>query len=72
MATVTRSLKNFLKKGVKFAFTVKHVEIVQTLLKRLTSPDVLAFPNFKAAILGDRPFRLIIDAVGCGDRADAT
>ena len=57
-ATVTRSLNNLLKKGVKFAFTVEHVEIVQTLLKRLSSPDVLAFPDFKAAISGDRPFRL--------------
>ena len=30
MATVTRSLNIVLKKGVKFAFTVDHVEIVQT------------------------------------------
>ena len=30
MATVSRSLNNLLKKGVKFAFTVKHVEIGQT------------------------------------------
>ena len=62
MATVTRSLNNLLKKGVKFAFTVEFVEIVQTLSKRLSSPDVLAFPDFKAAISGDGPFRLITDA----------
>ena len=61
MATVTRSLNNLLKKGIKFAFKVEHVEIVQTLFKRLTSPDVLAFPDFRAAISGDRPFRLITD-----------
>ena len=38
------------------------MEVVQTLLKRLSSPDVLAFPDFKAAISGDRPFRLLTDA----------
>ena len=48
--------------GVKFVFTTEHVEIVKNLIKRLTSPDVLAFPDFKAALSGDRPFRLITDA----------
>ena len=62
MATVTRPLNNLLKKGVKFVFTVEHVEIVQQLLKRLSSPDALAFPDFKAASSGKRPFRLITDA----------
>ena len=62
MSTVTRPLNKLLKKGVKFVFTTEHVEIVQNLIKRLTSPDVLAFPDFKAALSGDRPFRLITDA----------
>ena len=48
--------------GVKFVFTTEHVEIVQNLIKRLTCPDVLAFPDFKAALSGKRPFRLITDA----------
>ena len=65
-ATVTRPLSSLLKKGVKFVFTVGHVEIVQQLLKRLSSPDVLAFPDFKAALSGKRPFRLITDASNDG------
>ena len=35
---------------------------MQRLTKRLSSPDVLAFSDFKAALSGDRPFRLITDA----------
>ena len=35
---------------------------MQNLLKRLTSPDALAFPDFKAALAGDRRFRIITDA----------
>ena len=62
MAIVTRPLNNLLKKGVKFVFTVEHVETVPQLLKRLSSPDVLTFPDFKAALSGKRPFRLITDA----------
>ena len=62
MATVTRPLKNLLKKSVNFVFTVEHVEIVQKLLKRLSIQDVLAFPDFKAAVSGKRSFRLITDA----------
>ena len=43
-------------------FTTERVQIVQLLVKRLSNPDVLAFPDFKAAMSGDRPFRLITDA----------
>ena len=43
-------------------FTTEHVEIVQLLLQRLASRDVLAFPDFKAALTGERPFGLITDA----------
>ena len=35
---------------------------MQRLTKRLSSPDVLAFSDFKAALSSDRPFRLITDA----------
>ena len=62
MATLTRPLINLLEMNVKFVFTTEHVEIVQVLMKRLSSPDVLAFPDFKAAMSGERPFRLITDA----------
>ncbi len=62
MATFSRPLNNLLKKDVKFVFTTEHVEIVQVLIKRLLSPDVLAFPDFQAAMSGKRPFRLITDA----------
>ena len=69
MLTVTRPLYNFFKKGVKFVFTTEHVEIVQRLLKRLSGPDVLAFPYFEADLSGDRPFRLTTDASVDGLRA---
>ena len=62
MAAITRPLNNLFKKAVKFVFTTEHIEIVQLLMKRLSSPDVLAFPDFKAALSGERPFRLITDA----------
>ena len=61
MTTFTRPLNNLLNNNVKFVFT-EQVEIVQVLLKRLTSPDVLPFPDFKAAMSGERSFRLIADA----------
>ena len=62
MATVTRPLNNLLKKGGKYVLTTEHVEMVQLQVKRLSSPDVLAFPDLDAAVSGDRPFRLITDA----------
>lgn len=55
------------------------MEIVQLLIKRLSSPDILAFPDFKAAMSGERPFRLFADSSvdGLGavieqDEADST
>ena len=62
MATLIQPLNNLCQKNVKFVFTTEHVEIVQVLMKRLSSPDILAFPDFKAAMSGERPFRLITDA----------
>ncbi|CAN0593696.1 unnamed protein product, partial [Laminaria digitata] len=66
MAAVTKTLNSLLKKGVKFEFTVEHIQIVQELLSRLSSPKVLAFPDFTAAISGERPFQLITDASADG------
>ena len=62
MATITRPLNSLLNKGETYVLTAEHVEIVQQLIKRLSSPDVLAFPGFKAAISGERPFQLVTDA----------
>ena len=62
MSTVTRPRTNSLERGVKFMFTTDHVEVVQRLIERLSSPDVLAFSDFKTALSGDTPFRLITDA----------
>ena len=62
MAAATKYLNSLLKKGVELIFTPEHTKIVQALLEQLASPDVLAFPDFSAAIAGDRPFQLITDA----------
>lgn len=79
MAAETKSLNSLLKKGVKFEFTLEHIQIVQTLLEQLSSPKVLAFPDFAAAISGDRPFQLTTDASADGlgavieqDQSDGT
>ena len=40
MSTVTRPRTNSLERGVKFMFTTDHVEVVQRLIERLSSPDV--------------------------------
>ena len=52
MAAVTKTLNELLKKGVAFVWTQEHTQIVQTLLERLSSLDVLAFPDFDAAVDG--------------------
>ena len=62
MTAATKYLNSLLKKGVKFVFTLDHIKIVQALLEQLASPDVLAFPDFSAAIAGNRPLQLITDA----------
>ena len=60
MAAETKTLA-LLKKGGRFELKVEHTQIVQTLLEQLSSPRVLAFPDFPAAISGDRPFQLSTD-----------
>ncbi|CAB1110326.1 unnamed protein product [Ectocarpus sp. CCAP 1310/34] len=59
MAAQTRPLNNLLKKGTKFVFGTEHVEIVQRLMDKLSSPNVLAYRD---AISGVRKFRVITDA----------
>ena len=79
LAAGMKALNALLKKGVRFEFTAEHTQIAQTLLGKLPSPQVLAFPDFPAAISGDRPFQLItgasIDgpgAVGEQEQSDGT
>ena len=61
-AAQTRPLSSLQRKGVKFKFTPHHERIVREMLDELFSPNVLAFPDFEAAISGSRKFRLITDA----------
>ena len=57
-----RPLSSLQRKGVKFKFAPHHERIVREMLDELFSPNVLAFPDFEAAISGPRKFRLITDA----------
>ena len=66
MAARTRPLNSLLRKGVKFEFSPHHECIVRQMLDELSSPNVLAFPDFEAAISGSRKFRLITDASADG------
>lgn len=50
-----------LKKGVIFVWTLEPNQIVQALLERLLNPDVLALPEFDAAITSGRLFHLVTD-----------
>ena len=62
MAAKMKTLNALLKKGARFELTAEHTQIVPTLLKQLSSSRVEAFPDFPAAISGDRPFQFITDA----------
>lgn len=42
------------EKKARFAFEVKKMRIVQSPLKWLSSPEMLAFPDFALAISGER------------------
>ena len=66
MAVILKTLNSLMKTGCRFEFTVEHTQIVQAILAQLTSPQVLAFPDFASAISGDRPFQLVTDASGDG------
>lgn len=43
-------------------FTVEHQVVIQEMLNKLASPGVLTFPDYRGAISGERPFRLVTDA----------
>ena len=45
-----------------FVWTLEPTQTVQALLERLLSPDVLALPEFDAAITSGRLLHLITDA----------
>ena len=66
MAARTRPLNSLLQKGVKFEFAPHHERIVREMLDELSSLNVLAFPDFEAAISGSRKFRLVTDASADG------
>lgn len=63
MVAASRSVNRLLTKGTQYVFTAEHGgSVTKLFLKRLASPEVLAFPDFAAAISGTRPFCLVADA----------
>ena len=66
MAARTRPLNSLLRKGVKFEFLPHHERIVREMLDELSSPNVLALPDFEDAISGSRKFQLVTDASADG------
>ena len=62
MVARTRTLNSLLQRGVKFKFSPHHERIVRVMLHELSSPNVLAFPDFEATISGPRKLRLVTDA----------
>ncbi|CAB1118926.1 unnamed protein product [Ectocarpus sp. CCAP 1310/34] len=55
-------LTALLKKDVHFKFTAHHEQLTKAVLAQLASYEVLAFPDYDAAIDGTRKFRLTTDA----------
>ena len=49
-------------KDVRFECTAHHTAIAKNVLKPLVSSEVLAFPDYQAAIDGSRKFQLFTDA----------
>ena len=66
MAARTRPLNPLLQNGVKFESSPHHERIVRVMLDELSSPNVLDFLDFEAAISGLRKFRLIKDTSADG------
>ena len=66
MAARTRPLNSLLRKRAKFDFSPHHERIAREMLDELSSPNVLAFPDFITAIWGSRKFRLVTDASANG------
>ncbi|CAM9855113.1 unnamed protein product, partial [Ascophyllum nodosum] len=59
-------ITRLLKKDVPFSFDVEMEAVVREILKVLTKPLVLAYPDFEAARNGSRKFRLYRDASAAG------
>ena len=59
-------ITRLLKKDVPFSFSVEMESVVRKILKVLTKPPVLVYPDFEAARNGSRKFRLYCDASAAG------
>ena len=63
MAKRVRPITALLNKGVTFSFTPPMEEAVRALLAELTTPSIIVFPDWNAAVIDkSRPFRLLCDA----------
>ena len=59
-------ITRLLKKDVPFSFDAEMEAVVRDILKVLTKPPVLVYPDFEAARNGSRKFRLYWDASAAG------
>ena len=59
-------ITRLLKKDVSFSFDAEMEAVVREILKVLTKPPVLIYPDFEAARNGSRKFRLYCDASAAG------
>ena len=59
-------ITRLLKKDVPFSFNAEMEAVVREILKVLTKPPVLVYPDFEAARNGSRKFRLYCDASAAG------
>ena len=55
-------ITSLLKQGVKFVFTPSMEAIVRELLRELSTPPILVYPNWDAVTDNSRPFLLYCDA----------
>ena len=69
LSTTVKDLHSLLRKDVRFEFTAHHTATAKKDLKRLVTSEVLAFPDYQAAIDGSRKNQLITDASKEGFRA---
>ena len=67
-----KPLTALLKKGARFDFTPEMDKIVRSLLKELSEPPVLVFPDWDAIADGSRPLILYCDASTSTDGIGAT
>ena len=62
LAKRNKPLTDLLEKNTRFEFTACHEEVTKSILQELAGPNVLAFPDYEAAISGARKFRVTTDA----------